>query len=255
MLPYTEGSQMAHADTYLPSHQALRQWAAFVLVVATIQSPSGAVAQDMTSRLLGSEGWRSRFSPIEIQLSRPPSEGERVALILGTMDVTDLCRLHGDTLWYQPDVLAIPSGAVAVSVFIVSAGNVWTEVGRHAVNILISGGFERSILQPSFTLSYSAQVNGDEGRSDGKPPRSHELNGQLSVKAEAERRGIGLGFAANIVGVSHRAEALRFIDLGEDAPKIDLASGLVEAWVGASKIAAGHISHGRSRHLSDNGTR
>lgn len=251
-MQYTACTSMATTTTYPVSHQAADVWVALTFVVVLLCGSPGAVAQDMSSQLLGSEGWRSRFSPIEIQLSRPPSDGERVALIVGTMDVTDLCRLHNDTLWYQPGVLAIPSGAVAVSVFIVSAGNIWTEAGIHAVNILISGGFERSILQPSFTLSYSGQVNGDGGRSDGTLPRSHEVNGQLSVNSEAERRGIGLGFAANIVGVSHRGEALRFSELGEDAPKIDLTSGLVEAWVGASKIAAGHISHGRSRHLLNN---
>ncbi|MBK7256256.1 MAG: hypothetical protein IPI01_00205 [Ignavibacteriae bacterium] len=243
---------MANAKTYPALYPAPCGWASCVLVVLMLQGTPGAVAQDVNARLLGSEGWRNRFSPIEILLSRPLSGGERVALVIGTTDVTDLCRLHGDTLSYQPEALAAPPGAVAVSVFIVYAGDVWTQVAGDSIHILVSGGFERSILQPSFTLSYSGQMPGDEEGSAETPSPSHELNGQLSVKGEVERKGVGVGFAANIVGVSDRAEALRFSELGEDASKIDLASGLVEAWVGVSKIAAGHISHGRSRHLLNN---
>ena len=128
------------------------------------------------------------------------------------------------------------AGAVAVSVFIVYAGDVWTQAAGDSIHILVSGGFERSILQPSFTLSYSGQMPGDEEGSAETPSPSHELNGQLSVKGEVERKGVGVGFAANIVGVSDRAEALRFSELGEDASKIDLASGLVEQELFSSHV-------------------
>jgi hypothetical protein len=71
----------------------------------------------------------------------------------------------------------------------------------------------------------------------------------MALKVELERSGVSVGLGFNAVGVSFSQEALRFSEKGEDASKIDLASYLFETRAGRTTLSAGHISHGRSRHL------
>lgn len=208
-------------------------------------------AQELTATLRQNVEWRSGQEVLEFVLNRPLTEGEQVTLLVGTTDVTDLCNLVGDTLRYRPLRTPLPRGAVSVSVFLVTPDGAWTQVGSGTVNVLTVGGLEDFTVGPSITLSYNGQPAEDHDPESSGPSRSrfHELNGQLAFKTELERGGIRLGAGANVVGVSFHPEALRFSELGTDAPKIDLAEYRVETHWGRTNVMAGHVAHGRSRHL------
>jgi hypothetical protein len=211
-------------------------------------------AQDLSVEMRGSEDWVTRYKPLEFILSRPVASGEHVSLIVGTTDVTSLCTLYGDTLSYRPLAVPLPRGSVNVSVFLVTPDGTWTSVGDFTLKVLTTAGLEKSLVTPTFTLSNKGQVAEGHSPEESAPARStfQELNGQLALKVDVERSGVSVGVGANIIGVSFKQEALRFSEKGEDAAKIDLASYVIETRTGRTTLSAGHISHGRSRHLLNN---
>ncbi len=208
-------------------------------------------AQDLSVMMNGNEEWVSRFSPLEFIMSRPLSGSEHITLVIGTMDVTNLCTMKGDTLSYIPHTFPLPSGSLNISAYVVSAEGSWTSVGNFTLNVLTSTGLEKTIVTPSITLSNKGQLAESHFPETNSPSRKkfQELNGQLSFKMDIERGGLNLGVGFNAVGASFRQEALRFSEKGDDASKTDLASYLIEMKTGRTTISAGHVSHGRHRHL------
>jgi hypothetical protein len=209
------------------------------------------LAQDLSVAFLGSEEWITRYEPLEFILSRPIAAKEQLSVIVGTTDVTGLCTMHGDTLRYRPRAVPLPRGSVNVSVFLVSPDGAWASVGSFTLNVLTATGLEKSLVTPSVTLANKGQIAEGHSPESSGPARStfQELNGQLALKVDIERSGINVGVGANIMGVSFKQEALRFAEKGEEAAKIDLASYVIETRTGRTTVSAGHISHGRSRHL------
>jgi hypothetical protein len=208
-------------------------------------------AQDLLVTLLGNGEWVSRFDPLEFGMSRPVASGERVVLILGTTDVTSLCTIHGDTLTYHPSGVPLPAGSVTVSAYLVDVDGLWTPAGGGSLNVLTTAGLEKNHVTTSITLSSKGQL-ADEHFPDANTTgrgRFQELNGQMNLRVDVERSGVGLGFGINTVGASFRQEALRFGEKGEDAAKVDLAGYLMEIRTGRTILSVGHISHGRERHL------
>jgi hypothetical protein len=223
-----------------------------ILLIALLLIESGILrAQDLSVAMNGNGEWVSRYEPLEFTLSRPVSVGEHITLIIGTTDVTNLCTTHNDTLSYNPQAVPLPSGSVNVSVYLVTTDGTWTSVGSYTLNVLTSTGLEKTLVTPSITLSNKGQLAEDHFPDANAPARRkfQELNGQMALKVDFERSGVSVGLGFNTVGVSFRQEALRFGEKREDASKIDLASYLIETRTGRTTLSAGHISHGRQRHL------
>lgn len=225
------------------------------LVIAVITllliRPESLRTQDLAAALNGTEEWISRISPLEFTLSRPLSTGERIVVIIGTTDVTDLCTVHDDTVRYRPRSVPLPIGSVPVSVFLETPDGAWTSVGSVTLNVLTSTGLEKLLIKPSLTLSNKGQLAEDHFPDGNAPARStfQELNGQMALQVDVERSGVSAGLGVNVIGVSFKPETLRFSEKGEDAPKVDLAGYLLEGRIGRTAFSAGHISHGRHRHL------
>ena len=217
-------------------------------------APGMLRAQDLSVAMRENDEWITRYQSLEFILSRPLSADEHLALIVGTTDVTDVCTVHADTLRYRPLAIPLPSGSVNVSMFLVTPDGTWISVGDCTLHVLSTTGLEKSIMTPSFTLANKGQVAEGHSPETNAPARStfQELNGQLELKVDVERSGVSVGVGANIIGVSFKQEALRFAEKGEDAAKIDLASYVIETRTGRTTFSAGHISHGRSRHLLNN---
>jgi hypothetical protein len=222
----------------------------FALIVLSVQL-STLYAQDLSVSMNGSGEWFSRLEPLEFMLSRPLEGGERIALIIGTTDVTDLCTVHGDTLRYRPQAVSLPSGSVEVSLYLVTSNGEWSPAGSFTLKVLSSFGLEKNVITPSLTLTNKGQLAENRFPAPDPAPRKtfQELNGQMSLKVDLDRSNVALGVGLNAVGVSFKQEALRFSEKGEDAAKIDLASYFVELRTAKTVLSAGHISHGRHRHL------
>jgi hypothetical protein len=222
-----------------------------VLLVTMGICVASAPAQDLTAVLKDEGDWVSRYRTLIFLLSRPPSTGERLELVVGTMDVSDLCILHGDTLLYIPDPVPLPFGQSTVVLSVATADETWKPAGSYSINVLTAGTLERGAITPSISLANKGQPaegHFPDGPGGGRQ-NFQELNGQISLKMEAERSGFRGSLGFTLVGVSFRQEALRFSEKREDAAKIDLSSYLLETRFGASALSVGHLSHGRERHL------
>jgi hypothetical protein len=75
---------------------------------------------------------------------------------------------------------------------------------------------------------------------------------QGSFKSEIARNGFNSQIQFDVAGSSFRGEALRFAQLGEKSPRIDLASYLMQFQHTKARFLLGHTSFGTSRHLMNN---
>lgn len=76
-----------------------------------------------------------------------------------------------------------------------------------------------------------------------------DLTMQASLRSNGSYRMIGAESSFDFAGSSFQQEALRFGTLENNAPKIDLASYLVQFQTGRVKYQVGHFGYGTQRHL------
>ena len=76
-----------------------------------------------------------------------------------------------------------------------------------------------------------------------------DLTMQASLKSDATYRFFSSQTSFDFAGSSFRQEALRFSTLGNEAPRVDLASYLVQMQIGKVKAQIGHFGYGTQRHL------
>lgn len=79
-----------------------------------------------------------------------------------------------------------------------------------------------------------------------------DLAGQAALGATFTRGALTWSNRFEMAGSSFQNEALRFGELGQRAPNVDLSSYLVQVQNGASNFALGHVSFGAHRHLINN---
>ena len=79
-----------------------------------------------------------------------------------------------------------------------------------------------------------------------------DLAGQTALGATFTRGAMVWSNRFEIVGSSFQNEALRFGELGQKAPNVDLSNYLVQVQHGASNFALGHVSFGAHRQLINN---
>ncbi len=194
-----------------------------------------------------------RFDEIALTVNRrlAPDEG-RIAVILGDTDLSALIEWEGNVIRYAPELLPLPAGQAQVTVYHVRAGQPWEELGRFPIQVRLRGGFDEARLDPSLTLNNKGQLAEDTFPApEPEPDRRifQDFSGQLDAQGKFAHSGWSVSTQAQIVGVSYQNEALRFGDLQDDAPKIDLASYNVQVQHGAVGIQLGHVTQGRHRHL------
>ena len=201
---------------------------------------------------LATKGWISRHETLEVQLSRPltPSDG-RLAIFIGTTDMTSLFVPNGNSWKYQPKILPLPAGEKEIIVFRVTSDQQWIEVGRFPIKVLTRGGFERATFGPKIDLNNKGQLDEAHDPATNAPPRStyQDFGMQTNFQSEFARGDFILSGQANVIGTSYENEALRFGTEGEDAPLIDLSSYLVSLQKGPAAVSFGHVSFGSNRHL------
>lgn len=200
-----------------------------------------------------SSGWVRRSEPIELRFSPAPrSAGERVAVLVDRLDVTDLFRANGDALVYRPDLMALPPGEHELVVYVVGddadGGEEWREIERFPLKVLERGGFTERRFAPSLDLESSATLDDNTGAAEGG---FEELSGQIALETGFVRPGGALDASLDLLGVTDRESALRFGEDGDAAPRLDLSSYRVELSRHRARGALGHVDFGDSRHLVD----
>ena len=247
---------------------------------------------------------------IQLVLSREMKrQEERVAVFIGTTDVSSLFVLDGLRLRYDAKLWRLPIGESPVVVYLVSKESEWQEIARFTLRVAndktsgVQNGSEALVARESeFAESFlKTKLSGpsasfdsndpvaDEGASDQQSPSSPqpkaakarkmkftpsltlsfpsqpaqstfpgpqpqratfvEGNLQASLKNEATFGILQEQSSFDVAGSTFENEALRFGTLGNQAPKVDLSSYLVQFQTGKVKYQVGHFSYGTQREL------
>ncbi len=204
---------------------------------------------------------------LEFKLSRALKE-EKIAVVIGSTDVTNLLAGSANGLRYLPTPFALPVGDTEVTVYLVTNDDEWKELARFPLRVSAaptsptaattnptsqpeSEITRKMKLTPSVTLGFKSQAAETHFPDTNKPERPTFLDTtlQASLKGEMKRDKFSSELQFDVAGSSFRNEALRFGVLGNNAPRTDLANYLMQFNVGRSRFISGHTSFGSNRHL------
>ena len=221
--------------------------AAFILALPAVAAEDLAVIAGWDE-----QAFVSRKARVLIKMSRPllPEDG-RLAVVVGTLDVSNLTRTVLGGLAYGPGAPPLPSGEHEVVVFRVSGDGGWTEIARLKLRVRSRGGFDSASVAPTADLANKGQVAEGHRPDAAAPARAtfQDLTAQLGWRTEHVRGDFAIRTNLNATGVSLRAETLRFATLQDAAPKLDLAAWGVEIQKGWARVSLGQVSFGTQRHL------
>lgn len=204
---------------------------------------------------------------LEFKFSRALKQ-EKIAVVIGQTDVTNLLTSNADSVRYLPTPFALPVGDTEVTVYLITNGDEWKEVARFPIRVTQTDQTvaatatapstqpepeiaRKATLTPSVTLGFKSQAAETHFPDTNKPERPTFLDTtlQASLKGEVKRDRFSSEMQFDVAGSSFRKEALRFGALGNDAPHVDLANYLMQFNVGRSRFISGHTSFGNNRHL------
>lgn len=206
--------------------------------------------------------------PIELNLNRAlTTEDGRLVVFIGETDVSALFSFEPQKLTYQPDFLLLPEGANQLVIYRIAADGEWLTIAEFSLNVKAAKARETTLNDESqsekksveksveFTPNLSLNVKGQNQNltfpRESAPERNPftDFAGQGNFVFKVARRGWTFRNQFDFAGSSFQQEALRFGELGEKAPQIDLSSYLIELSKGRFKVSFGHVSFGSNRHL------
>ncbi len=196
------------------------------------------------------ERWFPFGSSFTLIVDPLPDPGEVLRVFADDVDLTALMEIEGNR-WTFPAKLtrAVPSGERTVTVYRVSGSGEWQELGQFPLRLRTRSGFEQANLAPTLDLMGDGQWEGEElGAGPLQDSRSASL--QATLASEHRRGAFALSSAFAVTGVPQREAALRFADLGERAPRVDLASYLMATAWGATQVSLGHVQFGQHRLIA-----
>jgi hypothetical protein len=188
---------------------------------------------------------------VTLVLSRTPTPADgRVAVFVGSTDLTAQFEPDGATLVYRARGIDLPAGASQVKVFLVQ-GVAWTEVAALPIRVRTPRGFEQALVDPAVDLRNTGQLAA--GHSGAAPasnrPTFQTLDATVGVHTSHVRDGFTLVSDVHLLAVGERPSALRFAELGDRASRLDLADYLITLEGRGTKVSMGQISTGMNRHL------
>ncbi|MEW6125727.1 MAG: hypothetical protein AB1757_01580 [Acidobacteriota bacterium] len=216
---------------------------------------------------------------ISFRLNRPLTTAEgRLAVIIGKTDMTAFFVATEQRFTFTPKLVQLPVGENAITVYLVSATNEWKTIGQFTLKIAepnqqtqlqpsaapvetADAGqsanskkkrfVEKVGITPALTVGIKSQLQEFHFPDTNAPARSQftDFIIQGSFKSEMTNGETGYQSQFDVAGSSFQQEALRFAQLGNEAPRFDLASYLMQFNVGKMKAQVGHIAFGTNRHL------
>lgn len=208
-------------------------------------TPLRAIARWDTSRFVGSR------TTLSLELTRALAQGERLALLVGSSDVSGAVRVQGRRAEYAPAALRLPAGATEAIAYIVTAGGEWQEAGRAALRVRTRTGLDAGSFTPSADLASTGQL--DQFVPEGAPPPERrtwqDLTLRLGVGGRAVRDAWEMTLQSNAVGASEETQRLRYADRQDRAPTLDLADYQLQLRRGPLRAAVGNLSVGANRYL------
>ena len=228
--------------------------AAFVLLLVAGRVGGAQQVADSTITVapaFAADRFLASQAPIGLTLSRVPAASEgRVAVFVGTSDLTGLFEANGPALVYHANGVDLPAGESELKVYLVT-GATWSELARIPIRVLTPHGFEQSQFDPAVELRNTGQLA--EGHSGSQPapdrPAWQQLAGTIGLQTSHRRDGASLTSDTHGLGANERKDALRFGELGDRASRLDLADYAVRFEADRVVLALGQVSTGMNRHL------
>jgi hypothetical protein len=214
------------------------------------------------------------------------------AIVIRQTDLTALFDIAETIWLYDAKSLPLPAGESVVTLYLISPTLQWRELARFTLRVAAKTeqqidqqppkdqaaadspppdpqpataptasspsqrrfGFDKLDFIPSLTLSLNSQPAQSTFPLSNRPERATftEGNLQLSLRSTMSRGAFESQNQFDFIGASFQPAALRFGQLGEAAPHIDLSSYLMQAKVGKVNLQSGHFSYGLNRHLINN---
>lgn len=199
------------------------------------------------------EAWRAQDEVIRLHLSRPlsPNDG-RLAVLVGSLDLTDLFEWRDQSLVYHPQALPLPAGENQLAVFLVTPEGQWRETARFSLRVLTTHGFEQADFSPQIDVQGTRVVHQRFEPEGSGVPRQDDASMNLVLNGALARNGWRFSSRLHTLGVAEREKALCYGERGEDAPLVDLSDYSIRvdhAEDQRTYFELGHVSHGQHRHL------
>ena len=216
--------------------------------VARAQAP-GAVT---VSPVADAPDWIRSSAAAQLVLSRPITvEDGRIAVFVGDTDWSGLAETSGALLTLRPAGVGFPPGEHTITVYLVGGSGQWNEIGRSTLRVLTGAGFEKAVATPVVEVGLAGQSV--LRRTPEVPPGDrdtfHDLNLRAGLDTTHVRSGWTTTSQVQLIGVNTRSQALRFGELQDEAPMLDLGSYQVGVRNGVAALALGHGSFGAHRLL------
>lgn len=237
------------------------------LYAASVQAQSNAVAADkqvvqvagMTS--VPAAGFEASFAGKSIAptdsiflvfASAVNATDGQFAVIVGTEDVTANFR------WVSPTrlegvfaAMPLPEGSNLLRVYRISAGNQWVEIAQIPISVApAQAGTKASVYRPSLIVGVKSQLA--ETHTDNAQPPVRPTYADLTLQGGLQTEHGGSDWSVrsqfNVAGSSYRPEAVNFVSRGDDAPKVDVTTYLIDSTfnsgVGTTALSMGQVQAG-----------
>ncbi len=217
---------------------------------------------------------------IRVKLDRLPTPDQgKLAVFVGAIDVTSQIKLVDNEVVYNPGNNPIALGDTDVVVYLVKNATDWQELTKLPIRISKSIDTAQTPPTPNQPPAPQSAPTATPSQSAGDLKITPTLN--LNLKSQfSERRTPDAGVAArptftdlafqggfstefasgtlsqksnfNFLGSTFKAEAIRFGQLGELAPSVDLNEYLIDTTWGPVQFLMGHTCHGNHPFLLNN---
>lgn len=204
-------------------------------------APATGLATDLAER------WIAPDEALVLRLDADTAAAaSSLRFFVGASDVSALARRPApDRIEITPLAGGWAAGEGELVVWRVAEG-LWSELARFPLRVRTAAGFVTSQWQPQLELQSASRTG--ERLAGGAPatPRSGraDATGRAALGWTGTRDGWQLQAQGQLAGASQRAQALRFAQLQDRAPKVDLADYRLAAAHGAHLVEIGHLSHG-----------
>jgi hypothetical protein len=222
-------------------------------LLACTQSPAQEIT--LTDSNIPTEEWIEPQTSITLTFDRLPAAGEgQIAILLDKTDLSGLFQPAGESgLVYAADGPPLPPGSHELIIYRVRDPSEWEEITRLPIKVLTPTGFEAAETTPKLELALKTQLaSNTKGDATALERDTYQdLEVQLGLQTRHKRGAFEVRSSASASGFSYRPDSLRFGELEEDSPKLDLNEYLIEVENGSAALALGHIDYGNHPLLID----
>ena len=167
-------------------------------------------------------------------------------ILANDIDVTQLGTAQGNSqIVYSAKSIQLKQGLNTIEIYTGSPADGWTLYKSYQVGILDNYGFEKSQFKASLAIDSSTQPYFNSSGSalpPGDPKQFYDIDYKTGFNLEAERAGWSFSASQDWVGTSRETKALRFSELGSEAPLFDLSGYNFELKNLSTKIEVGNNS-------------